>query len=64
MEISTARLDRIVTYVGGIPIEFDVEDLTNILGILNVDHKIYKSREALSFADFAHNDGVQNICRR
>ena len=63
MKISATRLDMIVTHVGGFPIEFDVVDLTNIIGILNVDHKIYKSKEALSFADFAHSDGVQNICQ-
>lgn len=31
MEISATRLDRIVTHVGGAPIEFDVKDLNNIL---------------------------------
>ena len=64
MKISATRLDRIVTHVGGVPIEFDVEDLNNILGILNAGHKIYTSRKALSFADFAHNGNVQNIYRR
>ena len=58
MEISTTRFDRIVTHIGGIPIEFDVEDLNNILGILDVGRRIYTSRKALSFADFAHNFGV------
>ena len=33
MEISATRLDMIVTHVGGVPIEFDVENLNNILGI-------------------------------
>ncbi|KAH9699242.1 hypothetical protein KPL71_024267 [Citrus sinensis] len=40
MEISATRLDRIVTHVGGVSIEFDVEELNNILGILNAGHKI------------------------
>jgi len=58
MEISVTRLDRIVTHVWGIPIEFDVEVLNNILRILDVGRRIYTSRKALSFADFAHNFGV------
>ncbi|KAH9769987.1 Integrase catalytic domain-containing protein [Citrus sinensis] len=32
MEISATRLDRIVTQVGGVPIEFDDEDLNSFLG--------------------------------
>ena len=40
MEIFATRLNRIVTHVGGVSIEFDVEELNNILGILNVGHKI------------------------
>ena len=64
MEISTTRLDRIVTYVGGIPIEFDVENLNNILGIPNARHRIYTSQKALSFDSFAHCEGVHNIFRR
>ena len=63
MEIYATQLDRIVTHVGGIPIEFDVEDLNNILGIANVGHKIYTSWKALSCANFAHHVGVQNIFR-
>ena len=31
MELSATRLDRLVTYVGGVPIEFTVEDLNFIL---------------------------------
>ncbi|KAH9791791.1 homogentisate geranylgeranyltransferase [Citrus sinensis] len=54
MEISATRLDKIVTQVGGVPIEFDVELLNNILGISNDSHIIYTSRKALSFSSFAH----------
>lgn len=64
IEISTNRLDRIVTYVGGVPIEFDVEDLNHILGTLDDNHTIYTSRKALLFANFGHNHGVKNIYRR
>lgn len=64
MEISAERLDQIITHVVGVPIEFVVNDLNNILGILNKGHKIYTSRKALSFADFVYHHGVQNICRR
>ena len=64
IEISANRLDRIVTYVGGVPIEFDIEDLNHILGTLDNDHTIHTSRKALSFANFGHNHGVKNICRR
>ena len=35
MKIFTTRLDMIVTHVEGVPIEFDVENLNNILGIQN-----------------------------
>ena len=64
MEISINRLDRIMTYAGGVPIEFDVEDLNKILGPQDIGHHIYTSRKALSFADFAHHHGVRSICRR
>lgn len=40
MKISANRLDQIITYVGGVLIEFDVEDLNNILGTPDADHKI------------------------
>ena len=64
MEISATRLDRIVTQVGGVPIEFDDEDLNGFLGISSEGHEIYTSRKALSFDGFSHVDGVRNICRR
>ncbi|KAH9724959.1 hypothetical protein KPL70_007685 [Citrus sinensis] len=60
--ISATRLDRMVTHVGGVLIEFDIEDLNNILGIPNV-HNIYTFRKEFSFVDFVHPDGVWNICR-
>ena len=41
MKISATRIDRIITHVGGVPIEFDAEDLNNILGILNAGHNVY-----------------------
>ena len=40
IEISATRLNKIVTHVGGVFIEFDVDELNNILGILNAGHKI------------------------
>ena len=64
MEISATRLDRIVTQIGGVPIEFDDEDLTGFLGISSEGHDIYISRKALSFDGFSHVDRVCNICRR
>lgn len=64
MKISANRLDRIITHVGGVPIEFDVEDLNNILGTPDAGHKIYTSRKAFSFPNFVHPDSVRNICRR
>ena len=64
MEISTTRLDRIVTQVSGVDIECDAEDLNGFLGISSNGHNIYTSRKALSFADFRHADGVRNICKR
>ncbi len=63
MEISATRLDRIVTHVEDVFIEFDVVDLNNNLGIPNVGHNIYTSTKALSFVDFSYNVGVRNICR-
>lgn len=63
MKISVNRLDRIITDLGGVPIEFDVEDLNNILGTPNSGHQIYTSRKAFSFVDFVHHHGVKNICR-
>ncbi|KAH9743958.1 hypothetical protein KPL70_003484 [Citrus sinensis] len=64
MEISETRLDRIVTQVGGVLIEFDVEFLNNLLRISDDGHKIYTSQKALSFDSFEHCEGVRNICRR
>ena len=52
MEISATRLDRIVTQVGGVPIEFDDEDLNGFLGISSEGHEIYTFRKALSFDGF------------
>ena len=63
MEISVTRLDRIITQVGVVYIEFDDEDLNSFLGISNNGHKIYTSKKALSFVDFIHDDRVRNICR-
>ena len=63
MKISANRLDRIITDLGGVPIEFDVEDLNNILGTQNSGHQIYTSRKAFSFVDFVHHSGVKDICR-
>ena len=63
-EISATRLDRIVTQVGGVHIEFDYENLNGFLGISSDGHKIYTSKKALSFEGFCHDDGVCNICRR
>ena len=40
MEISTNRLDRIITNVKGSLIEFNAVDLNQILGIENAGHKI------------------------
>ena len=44
MEISATRLDRIVTQVGEVHIEFDNEDLNGFLVISSDGHKIYASR--------------------
>ena len=62
MELSETRLDKIVSHIGGVPIEFDVELLNNILGISNDGNRIYTSRKALSFTSFGHHLGVRNIC--
>ena len=43
MELSTTRLDRLVTYVGGVSIEFTVEDLNSILGTDHVGLELYTS---------------------
>lgn len=64
MEIFETRLERILTQVGGVLIEFDVEFLNNLLSISNDGHRIITSRKALSFDSFAHCEGVRNIRRR
>ena len=64
MEIFATRLDMIVTHIGGLPIEFDFENLNNILGIQNARYTIYASQKALSFDNFTHCEGVRNICCR
>ena len=40
IEISSTRLDMIVTQVGGVHIEFDDEDFNTFLGISNDSHEI------------------------
>ena len=63
MELSATRLDRLVTYVGSVPIEFIVEDLNSISGTGHAGLKLYTSRKELEFNHFSHVDAVRNICR-
>ena len=64
IELSTNRLDQIVTYVGGIPIEFIMEDLNSILETDHMGLELYTSRKEIQFSRFSHVDAVMNICRR
>ena len=63
MELSATRLDRLVTYVRGVPIEFTIEDLNSILGTGHAGLKLYTSRKELEFNHFCHVNAVRNICR-
>ena len=53
-----------MTHVGGVRIEFDVFELSRILGISNEGLDLYTSRKELYFSQFTHLEGVRNICRR
>lgn len=64
IEFSATTLDRLVTYVGGVLVEFTVEDLNSILRIDDVGLELYTSRKELQFNSFSHVDAVRNICRR
>ena len=63
MELSSSRQVQIITFIGGVHIEFDEEDLFSILGIHFRGLDIYTTRKELDFNDFRHVDGVRNICR-
>ena len=63
MELSAARLDRLVTYIGGVPIGLTMEDLNSILGTDHVGLELYTSRKELQFNLFSHVNAVRNICR-
>ena len=64
MELSSSMQVQIITFVGGVHIEFDEVDLCSILGIQYGGLDVYTTRKELDFNDFCHVDGVQNICRR
>lgn len=64
MELSTTRKDRVVTHVGGVPIEFDDAELSRIIGTTYKGLALYTARKELDFNDFRHVDAVRNICRR
>lgn len=63
MELSATSLDRLVTYVRGVPIEFTVEDLSSILETDHSGLELYTSRKELQFKCFSHVDAVRNIYR-
>lgn len=63
MEHSEIRLDKIITNVKGVPIEFNTMDLNFILGIKNEGLEIYTSRKELMFNYFFHFNTVRSICR-
>ena len=64
MDLSSTRKIKIITFVGGVHIEFYEVDLCSILGIQYGGLDIYTTRKELDFNDFCHVDGVRNICRR
>ena len=64
MELSAIRLDRLVKYIGGIPIEFAIEDLNSILGTDHVGLELYTSRKEFQFNCFSDVYAIRNICRR
>ena len=64
MELSAIRLDRLVTYIGDVPIEFIVDDLNSILGIDYVGLELYTSRKEFQFNCFSDVYAIRNICRR
>lgn len=63
-ELSATRLDRIVTNIGGIPIQFDIKDLNLILRTENMGLKLCTLRKKLICNHFLHVNEVRNICRR
>ena len=63
MDLSTTRQVKIITFLGGVHIEFDEVDLCSILGIQYRGLDIYTTCKELDFNDFHHVDGVRNICR-
>lgn len=64
MELSVTQNDRVLMHVGGVRIEFDIFELSDILGISSEGLNLYTSRKELHFSEFNHLEGVRNICRR
>ena len=61
MDLSTTRQIKIITFVGGVRIEFDEVDLCNILGIQYGGLDFCTTRKELDFSDFLHVDGVCSV---
>lgn len=64
MIITSEFSGRIVTNVGGIPIEFDVTTLNRILGTPNDGLELYSTRTKIDYPWFSIENAVRKICRR
>lgn len=66
MDTSAVKENRVITNVGGVLIEFDDEELNNILGSSTSGDslQIYSARKARKIDDYDHVEAVCNICRR
>lgn len=70
IELSVTQNDRVLTHVGGVRmhvggvrIEFDIFELSDILGISSEWLNLYTSKNELHFSEFNHLKGVRNICK-
>ena len=64
MDTLAKKMNRVITNVGRVLIEFDDTELNSILQISEDGLEIYSARKVPTIDNFFHVDAVRNICRR
>ena len=64
MDTLAKKMNRVITNVGRVLIEFDDTELNSILRTSEDGLEIYSARKAPTIDNFVHVDADRNICRR
>ena len=64
MDCSAEKVNRVITTVGGVSIEFDDSELNSILGTSDDGLEIFSPRKPPDIDDYVYIEAVKNICRR